>query len=101
MPRKKTLFTYSFADKMDAMMEKLSCERREMRVYHKHHAPLRWHLGAQRRIEDVVLDLDEGFQVDFDGSYEPDEGDHGYDNLFHTMNVSELKALLLGFIKLP
>ncbi|KAK4327360.1 hypothetical protein Pmani_002188 [Petrolisthes manimaculis] len=68
------------------MMNALSCKQPEMRVYERELLPIRWHMGRQRRLEGVVLDVDPGNAV---GSpqYKSDLGDHGYDNYFSTMNA--------------
>nr|XP_045581985.1 venom phosphodiesterase-like isoform X2 [Procambarus clarkii] len=73
------------------MMEALACRRPHLRVHHRHLLPVRWHMGSQRRVEDVVLDLDAGYTVGADQSYKADEGDHGYDHYLQFMN-----ALFLG-----
>ncbi|KAA0186098.1 hypothetical protein HAZT_HAZT010310 [Hyalella azteca] len=75
-----------------SLMEELSCKRREMNVYHRQYSPARWHLGGQRRVEDIFVDLSKGYQVDGDGTYKSDLGDHGYDNY-----ISEMNALFLAF----
>ena len=46
-----------------SLMTQLSCQRKDLHVYHRDHAPARWHLGGQGRIEDIVLDLAKGIQV--------------------------------------
>ncbi|XP_042225372.1 venom phosphodiesterase 2-like [Homarus americanus] len=71
----------------EEMMRALSCKRPEMRVYEKTSLPIRWHVGRQRRIEDIVLDMDAGFSVGGDNTYKADAGDHGYDNYFSSMNA--------------
>ncbi|XP_076061397.1 venom phosphodiesterase-like [Oratosquilla oratoria] len=70
----------------------LACRRREMRVYLKEVMPVRWHLNNQRRVESLVLDLNAGYSVGADRTFKADNGDHGYDNYFASMN-----ALFLGF----
>ncbi|RXG54686.1 Ectonucleotide pyrophosphatase/phosphodiesterase family member 1 [Armadillidium vulgare] len=85
-PRFQPLNQSTFQKEVE-IMNQLSCKVPQMRVYHKRHLPTRWHFGTQRRIENIVLDLDAGYQADFDGSYRPDEGDHGYDNIFYVMNA--------------
>ncbi|XP_064081999.1 venom phosphodiesterase-like [Macrobrachium nipponense] len=69
------------------MLEALSCKRKELRVYEKTSLPVRWHMGAQRRVEDIVVDLDAGFTVAGDSTFLADAGDHGYDNFFSVMNA--------------
>lgn len=49
----------------------------------------RWHMGRQRRVESVVVDIDPGYSVGTDPHFQADLGDHGYDNYFPTMNVSK------------
>ncbi|KAF2363587.1 DNA/RNA non-specific endonuclease [Trinorchestia longiramus] len=75
-----------------SLMEDLNCKRKEMSVYHKLHSPARWHFGGQRRIEDIFLDLTKGYQVDVDGTYKADLGDHGYDNY-----IADMNALFLAY----
>ncbi|XP_045128469.1 venom phosphodiesterase 2-like [Portunus trituberculatus] len=70
-----------------AMMNSLSCRRPELRVYERTSLPARWHMGSQRRVEDIVVDLDPGFSVGGDASFMADAGDHGYDNYFAVMNA--------------
>jgi len=70
-----------------ALMSNLSCAHPALRVYHRHLAPARWGLGGQRRVEQVVLALRAGWQVDADGTYKSDLGDHGYDNYLSDMNA--------------
>ncbi|XP_068207245.1 venom phosphodiesterase-like isoform X2 [Palaemon carinicauda] len=69
------------------MLEALACKRRELRVYEKTSLPIRWHMGTQRRVEDIVVDLDPGFTVAGNSLFEADAGDHGYDNFFSVMNA--------------
>ncbi|KAB7500702.1 Ectonucleotide pyrophosphatase/phosphodiesterase family member 1, partial [Armadillidium nasatum] len=83
-PRFQPLIQSTFQKEVE-IMNQLSCKVPQMRVYHKSHLPTRWHFGNQRRIENIVLDLDAGYQADFDGTYLPDKGDHGYDNIFYVM----------------
>nr|XP_045625603.1 venom phosphodiesterase 2-like [Procambarus clarkii] len=71
----------------EEMLDALSCKRPEMRVYDKSTLPVRWHIGQQRRVEDIVFDLDDGFQVAKDNKYTTYGGDHGYDNYFSSMNA--------------
>ncbi|XP_050711522.1 venom phosphodiesterase 2-like [Eriocheir sinensis] len=69
------------------MLNALSCRRRELRVYERTTLPARWHMGTQRRVEDIVVDLDPGYSVGGDASFKADAGDHGYDNYFAVMNA--------------
>ncbi|XP_045625811.1 venom phosphodiesterase [Procambarus clarkii] len=71
----------------EEMLRAVACKRPEMRVYEKSSLPVRWHVGQQRRVEDIVFDLDDGFQVAKDNKYIADAGDHGYDNYFSSMNA--------------
>ncbi|KAG7178039.1 Venom phosphodiesterase 2-like 1 [Homarus americanus] len=70
-----------------SMMQALACKRPELRVYEKQLLPIRWHMGTQSRVEDIVLDLDPGFTIAGDASYKADAGEHGYDNYFPVMNA--------------
>ena len=69
-------------------MKTLSCRDPLLRVYHRRQLPVRWHMSAQPRVEDIVLDLDAGYQAAIKPNYESDAGDHGYDYYFSVMNVS-------------
>ncbi|KAK7066956.1 ectonucleotide pyrophosphatase phosphodiesterase [Halocaridina rubra] len=69
------------------MMNALSCQRPEMRVYEKTTLPIRWHMNNQRSVEDIVLDVDAGYSVGGDSSFKADAGEHGYDNFFSVMNA--------------
>ncbi|XP_071537330.1 venom phosphodiesterase 2-like [Panulirus ornatus] len=69
------------------MLNALSCKRPELRVYEKTTLPARWHMGNQRRVEDIVVDLDVGYTVAGDATFRADAGDHGYDNFFASMNA--------------
>ncbi|XP_045626409.2 venom phosphodiesterase isoform X1 [Procambarus clarkii] len=69
-----------------AMMKELSCQRKEMRVYPREGLPTRFHFSNNRRIEDIVLDLDPGFVATISFPYTKN-GHHGYDNYFHEMNA--------------
>lgn len=51
-------------------------------------------MGTQRRVEDIVVDLDAGYSVGGDDSFQADTGEHGYDNYFPVMNVSNGYSLL-------
>ncbi|XP_045120435.1 venom phosphodiesterase-like isoform X2 [Portunus trituberculatus] len=76
----------------EAMMRALACKRDEMRVYERELLPIRWHMGAQERVEGVVVEVDPGYTVGGDSTFKADEGEHGYDEHFPSMN-----ALFLGF----
>nr|XP_045626408.1 venom phosphodiesterase-like [Procambarus clarkii] len=69
-----------------AMMKKLSCQRKEMRVYPREGLPTRFHFSNNRRIEPIVLDLDPGFVTKIYSTYSL-EGQHGYDSHYRTMNA--------------
>lgn len=68
------------------MMKALSCKQPELRVYERELLPIRWHMGTQQRVENIVVDLDAGFSVGGDDSFQADNGEHGYDNYFPVMN---------------
>ncbi|KAK8378339.1 hypothetical protein O3P69_011080 [Scylla paramamosain] len=76
----------------EAMMRALACKRDEMRVYERELLPVRWHMGAQKRVESVVVEVDPGYTVGGDSTFKADEGEHGYDDHFPSMN-----ALFLGY----
>ncbi|XP_069167904.1 venom phosphodiesterase-like isoform X2 [Procambarus clarkii] len=69
-----------------AMMEELSCQRKEMRVYPREGLPTRFHFSNNRRIEDIVLDLDPGFVATISFGL-TSKGHHGYDNYFNDLNA--------------
>ncbi|XP_071533900.1 venom phosphodiesterase 2-like isoform X2 [Panulirus ornatus] len=69
------------------MMKALSCKQPELRVYERELLPIRWHMGTQQRVENIVVDLDAGFSVGGDDSFQADNGEHGYDNYFPVMNA--------------
>ncbi|KAA0201529.1 hypothetical protein HAZT_HAZT005420, partial [Hyalella azteca] len=68
------------------MMRKLACQRTDMRTYEKSGLPKRFHFSNNRRIEDIVLDLDDGRYGSVSSSYY-NNGNHGYDNYFPAMNA--------------
>lgn len=70
-------------------MSKLACQREELRVYRREDLPTRFHFSNNRRIEDIVMDLDPGYvmSVSYDNS---NLGQHGYDYYWQTMNVSDV-----------
>ena len=71
-------------------MTNLSCQRPDLREYEKTGQPTRFHFSNNKRIEDIVLDLDAGRYVST--SYF-NKGNHGYDNYLTPMNVSTLKPM--------
>ncbi|XP_071548743.1 venom phosphodiesterase-like isoform X2 [Panulirus ornatus] len=68
------------------MMKKLANKRKEMRVYDRGNLPTRLHYAKNRRIEDIILDLDPGYITNVDSDWYL-EGEHGYDNQFASMNA--------------
>ena len=78
-------------------MDKLSCVRSDLRQYEKQGLPTRFHFSNNRRIEDIVLDVDPGRFVDTKWY---DLGNHGYDNYFETMNVSALILYVYQILQL-
>lgn len=71
------------------LMSKLACVREGMRVYRYEDLPTRLHFSNNRRIEDIIIDLDPGYVVSV--SYDLSNlGQHGYDYYQETMNVSGL-----------
>ncbi|XP_050692427.1 venom phosphodiesterase-like isoform X2 [Eriocheir sinensis] len=76
----------------ESMMRALACKRKELRVYERELLPVRWHMGGQKRVEEVVVEVDPGYSVGGDATFDPDEGEHGYDGFFPSMN-----ALFLGY----
>ncbi|KAK3882852.1 hypothetical protein Pcinc_012785 [Petrolisthes cinctipes] len=70
----------------EAVTTPLSCTREGLRVYLREDLPTRHHFSNNRRIEDVVLDVDPGLTVSI--SYDFDDlGFHGYDNYFASMDA--------------
>ncbi|XP_069938908.1 venom phosphodiesterase-like isoform X2 [Cherax quadricarinatus] len=69
------------------MMAALAGRHSDLRVYQRQLLPIRLHMGSQRRVEEVVLDLELGFTVAADDSFQADAGDHGYDNYYSDMNA--------------
>lgn len=69
------------------VLEKLTCQREELRAYDYRDLPTRFHFSNNRRIEDIVLDLDAGYTVSVSSDFYL-EGQHGYDNYEQKMNVS-------------
>lgn len=69
-----------------AMMKNLSCQRPDLRQYEKAGLPTRFHFSNNRRIEDIVLDLDAGRYGSVSSSWY-NMGNHGYDNYFTAMNA--------------
>lgn len=74
------------------MMEQLSCVRSDLRVYEREGLPTRFHFANNRRIEDIVLDMDPGFTASISSEWYA-KGQHGYDNYFSVMNVRVLFAI--------
>ncbi|KAK3872787.1 hypothetical protein Pcinc_018272 [Petrolisthes cinctipes] len=69
------------------VLEALTCtSNTALRAYAKEDLPKRFHFDNNRRIEDIVLDLDEGFIVNTDESWSI-LGQHGYDNYYSAMNA--------------
>ena len=68
-------------------MSKLACKREELRVYLREDLPTRLHFSNNRRIEDIVLDLDPGYVATVSSSFS-NLGNHGYDYYNHEMDVS-------------
>lgn len=67
-------------------MSKLACQREELRLYRREELPTRLHFSNNRRIEDIVLDLDPGYVVSVSFNLS-NLGQHGYDYYYQTMNV--------------
>ncbi|XP_063883864.1 venom phosphodiesterase-like [Scylla paramamosain] len=68
------------------MMSKLACKREELRVYQREDLPTRLHFSNNRRIEDIVLDLDPGYVATVSSSFS-NLGNHGYDYYNHEMDA--------------
>ncbi|KAK7066059.1 ectonucleotide pyrophosphatase phosphodiesterase [Halocaridina rubra] len=69
-----------------ATMRKLVCQREEMRVYRKEELPKRLHFSKNDRIQDIVIELDPGYTVQFNSTWSL-QGQHGYDNYFPSMHA--------------
>lgn len=70
-------------------MSNLSCKRPDMRVYSPADLPKRFHFSNNRRISDVIVNLDAGKTVTTNTSWFLG-GHHGYDNYFKEMRVRSL-----------
>ncbi|XP_076035320.1 venom phosphodiesterase-like [Oratosquilla oratoria] len=68
------------------LLRNLTCRRPELRAYTKKGRPSRFHYTNNRRIEEVVFDLDPGYTISY-SSNSADEGEHGYDNYAKEMNA--------------
>ncbi|XP_050729429.1 venom phosphodiesterase-like [Eriocheir sinensis] len=68
------------------IMSKLACKRDEMRVYRREDLPTRLHFSNNRRIEDIVMDLEPGYVVSVSHVL-TNLGNHGYDYYQTTMNA--------------
>ena len=83
------------------MMRNLTCQRVDLRQYERSGLPTRFHFSNNKRIEDIVLDLDAGRY----GSISSDWynlGNHGYDNYNTEMAVSSaektrVRSYVFGF----
>ncbi|XP_071118759.1 uncharacterized protein [Haliotis cracherodii] len=73
----------------DTILENLQCRNPHLRVYDKNQFPVRHHYVNNRRIDSVILDLDERWIVSRTGSFSSYcmGGDHGYDNLYKSMGA--------------
>lgn len=78
-------------------MKKLACQRPDLRQYEKEGLPTRFHFSNNRRIEDIVLDMDAGRYGSVSSDYF-NNGNHGYDNYFAAMNVSFMTRYYLCWI---
>ncbi|KAK7482275.1 hypothetical protein BaRGS_00026518 [Batillaria attramentaria] len=69
--------------------ERLECSSPHMRVYTKNMLPLRHHYTNNDRIDDILLDADDGWTISRKGSSEQycSGGNHGYDNLYASMHA--------------
>ncbi|KAK7083710.1 hypothetical protein SK128_014600 [Halocaridina rubra] len=66
-------------------MEQLSCKHNSMRVFERAGLPTRLHFAKNRRIEDIVLDMDPGYTASVTSDWYL-MGQHGYDNYATVMN---------------
>ncbi|XP_042219889.1 venom phosphodiesterase-like [Homarus americanus] len=64
----------------------LACKRPQLRAYGKTELPVRFHFGDNRRIETIVLDLDDGWTTAIKSNWSL-KGQHGYDNYYKKMNA--------------
>ena len=74
-------------DMKKTMIEKISCQREELRIYKKEDLPTRQHFSNNRRIEDLILDMSPGYTAQINNNWTIN-GTHGYDNYYSLMNVS-------------
>ncbi|XP_042241449.1 venom phosphodiesterase-like [Homarus americanus] len=72
-------------EKMD-ILGSLACKRPQLRAYGKTELPVRFHFGDNRRIETIVLDLDDGWTTAIKSNWSL-KGQHGYDNYYKKMNA--------------
>lgn len=73
------------------MGRNLSCKKDFMRAFMREETPKRLHYTNNKRIGDLVVDLDPGYLVKraySNRNYPHLTGQHGYDYLFHLMDVS-------------
>ena len=80
----------AWTEAVQDLMNKLACQREELRVYRKGDLPTRLHFSNNRRIEDIILDLDPGYVVSTSFGITT-LGNHGYDYHNHAMNVSVMQ----------
>lgn len=78
-------------DMKHEIMSNLSCKRPDMRVYSPADLPKRFHFSNNRRISDVIVNLDAGKTVTTNTSWFLG-GQHGYDNYF-----KEMRALFVAY----
>ena len=76
------------------MMNDLACKRSDLRQYEKNGLPRRFHFSNNKRIEEIVLDVDAGRIVSSSWYI---SGNHGYDNYNQEMNVRNPIKLLFNF----
>ncbi|KAF2355195.1 Type I phosphodiesterase/nucleotide pyrophosphatase/phosphate transferase [Trinorchestia longiramus] len=77
----------SSKDAKNDTMQKLACKRSDMRVYEKEGLPKRLHYCNNNRIEDLLIELNPGRVAVLDEPEHYNNGNHGYDNYFSTMNA--------------
>jgi len=68
------------------VMEKLAGQRPDLRQFERRALPLRFHFTNNRRIEDIVLDLDPGRTTSLSDDWSL-MGNHGYDNYHAAMHA--------------
>ncbi|KAH3831572.1 uncharacterized protein LOC127876504 isoform X2 [Dreissena polymorpha] len=76
----------------DELVVNLTCASPHMRVFRKSNLPVRHHYTNNRRIDNIILDMESGWQVTRSYINTCNGGNHGYDNIYKSM-----EALFLAY----